>query len=144
MKVLGVENYEEVKRVLVFHLEPSYCNVTILDNFDCEFKVRACKHDENLSGRAIDLLLVDYIYEWLGSSPNALKCSLSPTFVKKKLASECSEAWKRLVWSDSAQLRFKDGIPSYKLTRVKFEELVGPILQKCMELVDRTMASACT
>ena len=133
---------EGTRTYLVYDFGGGTFDASILQRNGSNYKVLAIDGDEHLGGKDIDILIMDYIEDWV--KKQGLSISKSKRLAFKM---ECKVAKEMLLMQPgySMDLDFCDGIedednpPSFYLTKSCLFNLIEPIIKKTINIVESAL-----
>lgn len=129
------------KNILVYDFGGGTFDVSLLNLSDGVFEVKATAGDVHLGGEDLDQVLVEYCIEEF-KKKNRIDLT-NEKKARRRLHAACERAKRTLSSSTTASIEidslFKGIDYTTVLTRAKFESLVGDILQKTLEPVNRVL-----
>lgn len=135
---------EKEKNILIFDIGAGTFDITILNVVEGIFEVLATGGCSHLGGNDYDNILIDHMIS-IFEKKHKLDIRNNPKALKK-LKSGCETAKRSLSTSAQAPVEIDtlyEGIDFYaNLTRAKFDELVGHLNGKCMEIVNNVLVDA--
>lgn len=139
----GVSHMEDYSNILVYDFGGGTLDVTVLELFEGVVEVKSTCGNNRLGGKDFDAALIDYMREKIGVGFEDLRIQMR--------IREAAQACKIALSSQqeySVELPFlteKDGVPigyTDVITRKKFEELIGGMVESTAEQVERAILDA--
>jgi len=144
----GIDKAGKEEKILVFDFGGGTLDVTIMEFGEGVFEVLSTSGDTNLGGRDMDEALLNYIVE-------QFKNDTGIDLKKDKMAMErLNEAAEKAKIELSSTLETDINLPfitadssgpkhlTMKITRAKLEELVGSIIERCREPLEKALNDA--
>ncbi len=141
----GINKSNEEHKILVFDFGGGTLDVTIMEFGEGVFEVKSTSGDTQLGGHDMDNALMDYLFSVVHKEHGVdLRGDLTAT-QRMREAAEKAKIELSTVLDTEINLPYiamKDGKPVnfvHKLTRAKLEEIVRPIVQRCVGPVEQAL-----
>ncbi|MDO8481381.1 MAG: molecular chaperone DnaK [Nanoarchaeota archaeon] len=144
----GLDKADKDMRIIVFDLGGGTLDVTIMEFGEGVFEVKSTSGDTQLGGTDMDQIIVDAIAKDF-KAKEGIDLSKDPTANQRlKEAAEKAKIELSTTLESDINLPFissgKDGPKhlTFKLTRAKLEELVEPLIKRCIKPLEQAIKDA--
>jgi molecular chaperone DnaK len=140
----GVLNPDEDRTILVYDLGGGTFDTTVITLRDGDISVICTDGDHELGGADWDVRVVEYLAERFSAEHADASDPLEDRHTEQQLRHDAEEAKKSLSSRTQHTVRvMHDGrVATVELTREKFEELTRDLLDRTIEILGRTLATA--
>src|SRR3989338_380909 len=144
----GLDKADKDMRILVFDLGGGTLDVTIMEFGEGVFEVKSTSWDTQLGGTDMDQLIVDHIAKDFKAKEGVDLAKDATAMQRLREAAEKAKIELSTTIESDINLPFitsgKDGPKhlNFRLTRAKVEELIDPLLKRCVRPLEQAIKDA--
>ncbi|MEM4326840.1 MAG: Hsp70 family protein, partial [Candidatus Diapherotrites archaeon] len=144
----GLDKKSKSFKIVVFDLGGGTLDVTVMDYEEGVFEVRSTSGDTQLGGRDMDEAIINYIVKEFKASEGIDLSKDSTAMQRIREAAEKAKIELSTILETEINLPYITATnqgPKHlimKLNRAKLEELVRPIVEKCLKPLQQALADA--
>ncbi|MBS3106987.1 molecular chaperone DnaK [Candidatus Woesearchaeota archaeon] len=144
----GLDKADKDMRILVFDLGGGTLDVTIMEFGEGVFEVKSTSGDTQLGGTDMDQLIVDHIAKDFKAKEGVDLAKDATAMQRLREAAEKAKIELSTTIESDINLPFitsgKDGPKhlNFRLTRAKVEELIDPLLKRCVRPLEQAIKDA--